>query len=111
MSSVRMLQQGQIRWARLPPPAGVRPVLVLTRSSVLTRLASATVAPLTRTDRDIPSEVRLTPADGVPTPCVVSLDNIATIRKELLAEHITTCTTERMAEIFAAIRFVFAMPT
>ncbi len=102
--------QGQIWWARLPPPAGMRPVLLLTRSPVLGHLTSVTVAPITRTDRDIPSEVRLTPADGVPTACVVSLDNIATIRKELLTEVIATCSRERMLEVFAAIRFAFAMP-
>jgi mRNA interferase MazF len=107
---VRTWLQGQIWWARLPAPAGVRPVLLLTRSAVLSHLTSVTVAPITRTDRAIPSEVRLTPADGVPTACVISLDNIATIRKELLTDHIATCARDRMVEVFAAIRFAFAMP-
>jgi mRNA interferase MazF len=95
----------------MPPPACDRPVLILTRSAALSRLTAVTVAPLTRTDRGIPSEVRLTPADGVPTACVVSLDNMATIRKELLTDFIATCTVGRMAEVFTAIRYAFAMPT
>src|SRR3989442_9603389 len=84
----RGLRHGSIWWAALPDPAGRRPVLVLTRDDVLGRIGNVTVAPLTRTDRGLPTEVRLTRADGVPTSCVISLDNILTIRHAHLHRHI-----------------------
>ena len=83
------LAQGQIWWAELPAPAGRRPVLILTRSEAIPRLANVTVAPITRSVRGIASEVFLTPEDGPPTECVVSLDNIVTVRKSILHRRIT----------------------
>jgi mRNA interferase MazF len=103
-------QQGNICWANLPPPAGRRPVLVLTRTDALRHMTNVTVAPLTRTIREIESEVVLSPAHGVPTACAVSLDNILTIRKTTLDQTITTLPDDTMKEVFTAIRFVFDMP-
>ncbi len=103
------LRQGEIYWARVMGSAGRRPVLVLTRTNILNRLTSVTIAPLTRTIRGIRSEVVLSPSDGVPTACVVSLDNIATIRQKSLGRHITELSKQKMQEVFEAIRFAFAM--
>jgi len=101
--------QGEVWWAALPPPSGRRPVLVLTRSDAISVLTNVTVAPLTRTRRDIPAEVNLEPADGVPKACTVSLENILTIRKRLLERRITALGQHRMRLVFDAIRHVFAM--
>ena len=103
--------QAEIWWAQLPHPAGRRPVLVLTRSSVIGQRTSVTVAPLTRSIRHIQSEVILSPADGVPTACVVSLDNIGTFPKRMLEKRLVALPPAKMQEIFAAIRFAFAMPS
>jgi len=54
--------------------------------------------------------VPLTPGDGVPTECVVSLENILTVPKKLLASKITGLRSERIKAVFESIRFVFAMP-
>jgi mRNA interferase MazF len=102
--------QGEVWWANLDQPTGRRPVLVLTRDSILRRLTNVTHAPLTRTIRKIPSEVILTPADGVPHPCAVSLDNIGTVPKARLDRRITRLSRERMIEVWEAIRFAFDMP-
>jgi mRNA interferase MazF len=104
------LQQGLVIWAELPAPAGRRPVLVITRDSALGNLNSVTVAPITRTVRNIPTEVRLEPADGVPTPCAVNLDNIFTLERANLAQPIVTLTREKMLQVFIAIRSAFDMP-
>lgn len=104
------MTQGQIWWADLPEPAGRRPVVILTRTPGLRRLTNVTVAPITRTARGIETEVPLTPADGVPTDCIISLDNIATVRKQTLDNRIATLSTPRMNEVFIAIRAAFAMP-
>jgi len=103
-------RQAEIWWANLPPPAGRRPVLVLTRTDAAGHMANVTVAPLTRTIRGIDSEVLLSPAQGVPTACAISLDNILTIRKVVLDRRIVSLSEETMGEVFEAIRFVFAMP-
>lgn len=66
-------------WAELGPPAGRRPVCVLTRDAALTVLSAATCAPVTRTIRGIRSEVEVGQAEGLPAPSVVSCDSVVTI--------------------------------
>ncbi len=103
------IQQGEVWWANLPAPAGRRPVLSLTRSDAIAHMTRVTVAPLTRTIREIDSEVILSPAHGVPTLCAASLDNIQTIDKALLDRRIAVLPSDTMEEVFETIRFVFDM--
>ena len=103
-------QQGQIWWANLPDPLSWRPVLILTRSDVLSRLHWATVAPLTKTIRGIESEVILDPDDGVPNRCAVTLDNIATVEQDLLLSQITTLSAEQMNAVWEALHYAFDLP-
>lgn len=49
-------------------PDKKRPVLILTRDSILEYLGEVTVAPVTSTVRDIPTEVALSKHDGTPRP-------------------------------------------
>ena len=104
-------RQAEVWWANLPPPAGRRPVLILTRTDVIRHMTNVTVAPLTRTIRGIDSEVVLSPVHGVPTVCAISLDNILTIRKMSLDKRIAALSQETMNQVFRAIRFVFAIPS
>jgi mRNA interferase MazF len=104
------VRQAEIWWADLPPPAGRRPVLILTRSDALEYVSNVTVAPLTRMVRHVDSEVVLSPDQGLPSVCAVSLDNILTIRKELLDRRLARLGTDTMLEVFDALRFAFAMP-
>jgi mRNA interferase MazF len=105
------MRQGDIWWADLPPPSHRRPVLILTRSSIISNLKKVTVAPLTRTIRGIDSEVVLSPeVHGVPSRCAVSLDNIFTTPQTGLDMCVTRISSDAMSEVFEAIRFVFAMP-
>ena len=60
---------------------------------------------MTWTVRDIPVEVPLDRADGLPARCVVNLDDITTIPKTLVTERISTLSGERTREIGEAIRF------
>ena len=104
------LQQGSVVWADLLAPAGRRPVVVLTRDGALRRLNAVTIGPITRTVRGIPTDVILEPADGVPTTCAISLDNIFTVPRDALSKNITTLDRQKMLEVFAAIRLAFDMP-
>ncbi|HEV8721833.1 MAG TPA: type II toxin-antitoxin system PemK/MazF family toxin [Candidatus Binatia bacterium] len=66
---------------RISRPDKKRPVLILTRDSASEFLGEVTVAPVTTTIRDIPSEVLLTKADGMPRDCAVNLDHLQTVSK------------------------------
>lgn len=74
-----MIRRNQIHWADLPPPAGRRPVCVLTRSAALPVLHAVTCAPITRTVRGIRSEVPVGPAEGLPERSVINCDTVVTI--------------------------------
>jgi mRNA interferase MazF len=100
------VKQGDIYWYTFRVPDKRRPVLLLTRNSAIVLLTGITVAPLTTTIRDIPSEVLLTPQeDGVPETCVVNTDNLQTIQKENLGAFIARLSPGRMKEVHDAIKF------
>jgi mRNA interferase MazF len=90
------MQRGEIWFAATP--GGDRPVLVLTRDPVADRIGSIVVAALTRTVRGVVSELPLTPADGVPTDCVVNFDNVHTIPRTTFRRQVTTLAPNRMAQ-------------
>jgi mRNA interferase MazF len=100
------MNQGDVYWYTFRTPDKRRPVLVLTRNSAIPFLTSVTVAPLTTTIRNIPSEVLLSPAeDGVHADCVVNVDNIQTVQKAGLGTCLTQLSLDRMREVRAAIEF------
>ena len=68
-------------WADLGPPAGRRPVVVLTRDAACEVLAAVTCAPITRTTRGIRSEVPVGLPEGLPEPSVINCDNVLTVPK------------------------------
>ena len=74
-------------WADLGPPAGRRPVCVLTRDAALAVLTAITCAPITRTIRGIRSEVEVGGPEGLPERSVISCDNLITIPVALLDAH------------------------
>jgi mRNA interferase MazF len=96
---------GEVRWYTFKAPDKRRPVLILTRNSAINFLNSLTIAPITTTIRDIPSEVYLSPADGLLTECAANLDNIQTVPKAKIGQSIATLSSERMAEVRRAISF------
>ena len=99
------MRRGEVWWGQLPAPVGRRPVVLLSRDSAYQVRSAVTVAPVTRTIRNIPVEVRLDARDGLPSRCVANLDDIATIPKTLIRQRIAVLSTEKMQEVEAAIRF------
>ena len=89
----------------MPRPAGRRPAVPLSRDAAYRVRAAITVAPVTRTIRNIPVEVILDGSDGMPARCVVNLDDITTLPKVLIKQRITDLSRERIRQIDAAIRF------
>jgi mRNA interferase MazF len=99
------MKHGEIRWYKFSQPDKQRPILILTRDSVLEYLGEITVAPITSTVRDIPSEVFLSKADGMPRDCAVNCDHLQTVSKGKIGALITSLPSGRMADVGRAIRF------
>ena len=96
------MSRGDICWID-DPNEGRRPALVLTRNEAIPVMRKLTVAYLTRTIREIPTEVRLSEGDGLPAECVVNLDNIRQVPRVLLDEPITSLAGKRMDEVCRAL--------
>lgn len=71
-------RQGEVWWAEAPE-IGRRPVLVVTRDAALSTLTRILVAPITRTVREIPTEVELGGEEGLSQRCAASFDNLQPI--------------------------------
>ena len=101
----RMIQRGDVRWYQFGRPDKRRPVVVLTRDSASEYLEGATIAPVTSTIRDTPSEVRLSKGDGMPHPCAVNLHSVQTVARARLGGLITSLSSEKMEEVRDALLF------
>jgi len=99
------MKHGEIRWYKFARPDKKRPVLILTRDSVLEYLGEVTVAPITITVRDIPSEVFLSEADGMSRDCAVNCDHLQTVSKGKIGSLITVLTMSKIVDVGKAIRF------
>lgn len=86
--------RGEIWWAATP--GGDRPVLVLTRDPVAARIGAVVVAACSRTARGVRSELRLSAEDGMPEACVVSFDNLHTLRRAAFRSRITRLEPARL---------------
>lgn len=85
-----MMKRGEVRWYRFARPDKRRPVVILSRDSALEFLGEVTVAPVTTTIRDIPTEVLLFRTDGMPRECAVNLDHVQTVSKAKIGPILTT---------------------
>jgi mRNA interferase MazF len=82
-----------------------RPVLILTRDSALEFLGEVTLAPITTTIRDIPSEVLLTKADGMPRDCAVNFDHLQTVSKGKIGSLIATLSSSKIQQMRPCLLF------
>lgn len=103
------MRRGEIRWYRFAHPDKRRPVLVLTRDSIIPSLGEVTVAPLTTRIRDIPSEVALSREDGPPRECAVNCDHLQTVPRGQLGAPVASLSTGKMEQVANAVRFALAL--
>jgi len=103
----RCVRRAEVWWAELPPPVGSRPVVILTRNTVLHSIDSIVVALVTRTVRGLPTEVVLGRRQGLPSRCVANLDNILTIPRHRLKRLMGACSTDKVEELNQAIKAAF----
>ena len=101
-----MVIRNSIYWADLGPPAGRRPVCVLTRDAAAAVLTAVTCAPITRTVRGIRSEIEIGTEQGLPESCVISCDNIITVPvDDLDDEPVGRLDEVKRAELDRALRY------
>ncbi|MCL4290979.1 MAG: type II toxin-antitoxin system PemK/MazF family toxin [Thermoleophilia bacterium] len=94
-------RQGEIWWAESEEKR--RPVLVVTRTEAVPVLTGIVVAPVSRTIREIPTEVPLGEAEGLPVDCVAVFDNLQRIRRSSLTERAGSLGPRRQ-EVCLALR-------
>jgi mRNA interferase MazF len=95
------MRRGEIWYADVPGDKR-RPVVVLTPDSILPRLTTILVAPVTTCIRSIPTEV---PISGLPRACVANLDNITPLPKTRLVERAGQLSRDDLTALCSAARF------
>jgi len=103
------LRRGEVRWYKFQQPDKKRPILILTRDSALEFLGEVTIAPITSTVRDIPSEVLLTAGDGMARDCAVNLDHVQTVPKTKIGSVITTLSRDQLLRVREALNFALEL--
>ncbi len=99
------MKRGDIWWANLPPPAGKRPVVLVSRNEAYKIRELITIAPVTTHIRGIPTEVALTTKDGLPRRCIVNGDNLTTIPKAWLEKRIAALNPLKLQQLDTGIKF------
>lgn len=99
--------RGEVWWGEIES-LGRRPFLIMTRPSAIPVLNHVVAAPVTRTIRNIPSELKLEPHDGMPDECAASFDNLRVVPKALLVERICALGPDRLDEACRALRVAMA---
>ncbi len=97
------MKRGEVWFASTP--GGDRPVLVLTRDPVADRIGAVVVAAISRTERGLVSELKLTTkVDGVPSNCFANFDNLHTLQRELFRRRIVMLSPRRIGEACQRLR-------
>jgi mRNA interferase MazF len=99
------MKRGEVRWYKFKRPDKKRPVVILTRNSILEYLGEVTIAPVTSTIRDIPSEVLLSRLEGMQNDCAINCDHIQTVSKSNIGSMITSLSKEKLSEVRDAVNF------
>ena len=104
------MKRGQLWWAKLPLPAGRRPVVLVSRDAAYAVRSSVTVAEDSTTIRGISSEVPLGKREGLPRRCVVNADSLVTIPKSWLDTPIGPLPNDKLKAVDDALKFSLGLP-
>jgi mRNA interferase MazF len=103
--------RGEVRWCLYAAPDKRRPVLLLTRDTVIDALNEVIVVPATRTIRGIASEVPLTVEDGMPASCALNFDHIGFVQRAKLGAVLTRLPESRWPEVQRALLYACGFPS
>ena len=99
----RRVARGEIWLLNLRRPDKRRPVLVLSRPSLIGLLHTVTVAAVTSTLRGSPTEVEVGPDDGLKSTSCVNLCNVFTVQQNDLRTFVGTVASEKMRHVCEAL--------
>lgn len=104
------MKQYEIWWAELPPPAGRRPVLLLSRSGAYEYLNTVLVAEISGTVRGIPQEIPVGRREGLARASVANLDNLHAVAKRRLSVRAGVLAPSREPEVKRALGHTLGWP-
>lgn len=89
-------RRGEV-WLADIPGDKIRPILVMTRTTVIRHLHSVIAAPVTSTIRSIPSELTLGSSEGLRHDSVANFDNTQLVPKARLIQKIGSLGDAKLA--------------
>lgn len=98
-----LLRRGDIWLLELSRPDQRRPVLVLSRPSLIQLLHTVTVAAITSTLRGSPTEVQLGTENGLKQASCVNLCNVFTVRQSELRTFVGSVDPPTMDDVCRAL--------
>jgi mRNA interferase MazF len=98
------ITRGSVWTVAMPPPSGLRPVVVLTRDLAIPVLGNVTVVEVTRSVRGLPTEVEIGPEEGLHHDCAANCDNIATVPRGWLRKRVGELGPKKLEELGRAAR-------
>lgn len=99
----RRVTRGEIWLLHLPRPDKRRPVLVLSRPSLIAVLHTVTVAAITSTLRGSPTEVEVGPDEGLKSVSCVNLCNVFTVPQSELRTFVGTLGPSKLRAVCRAL--------
>lgn len=81
------MRRGELWWGESPDEKG-RPYLVVSRDAANEAMRRVLVAPITRTIRNIPSELAVGRDEGLPVESVASFDNLQPFPTSMLTRRL-----------------------
>jgi mRNA interferase MazF len=102
------VNRGEIWLLRRPRPDKRRPVLVLSRPSLIRLLHTVTVAAITSTLRGAPTEVELGVPEGLKDASCVNLCNLFTVGQGELTTFVGTVRPDKMRQVCRALSIACA---
>lgn len=99
------MERGEVWLADLPPPAGQRPVVILTRSNVIPYLTKVVIAEITTQGKGYPTQIDIGQAANLPRPSWVSAESLHTIPKTRLVRYVGTLGPELLDPVSKAVVF------
>lgn len=103
------MRRAEVWWADLPPPAGRRPVVLVSREKAIQVRSALIAAQVTTRVRGIPTEVPLGAEEGLPKPCVVNTDVLFTVEKTRLTERAGELSRAKRRALDEALRFALGL--
>lgn len=106
----RGVKRGDIWLYAFAKPDKKRPVLVISRPSVIPLLHTVMVAPITSAIHGVPSEVLVGTQHGLKHESAVNLDHVQTVDRSRLTQFIGHLGDEVMAEVCQALAAATGCP-